>query len=188
MRVKSAIVAMAFILCGSEAVAADASKPDAAAIMNAMYAAVSVGNADAAVSFFADDGYNIGPGGRKITGKQDLRTLIGGVWIPENLQMGRAHDIKIWDDQTIMHFDVSSKWLISFGVSPVQTAHIVTIEDNKIKSVNAPFTLSSIEKMVKACDARPDFKMPSGAPCGAAISTFKKYTDSLITQGIAEKE
>jgi hypothetical protein len=188
MTFKSAIVAMAFILSVSEAFAADASKPDAASIMNAMYAAVGVGNVDAAVSFFADDGYNIGPGGNKTTGKQELRTLIDNRWVPENLQMGMVHYTKVRDNQTIIRFDVSSKWLTNLEVSPAQTVHIVTIEDNKIKSVNAPFTLASLEKMMQACDARPDSKMPSGAPCGTAISASKKYTDSLITQGIAEKE
>src|SRR5262245_24889968 len=106
MTFKSAIVAIGVIFFDSEAVAADASKPDAASVMNAMYAAVGVGNVDAAVSFFADDGYNIGPSGKKTTGKQKLRSLINGGWISENLQMGRAHDVKFRDDQTIMHFDV----------------------------------------------------------------------------------
>jgi hypothetical protein len=188
MTFNRAVIAMIFIFCGSEAVAADASKPDAASIMNAMYAAVGAGNVDAAVSFFADDGYNIGPGGKKTTGKEELRTLIGDRWIPENLQMGMAHDVKIHDDRTVMYFDVSAKWLIDFGVSPAQTAHIVTIENNKIKSVNAPFTLASLERMMKACDARPDLKMPSGAPCGTVISGLKKYTDTLITQGIVDKQ
>ena len=90
----SAILAMALIFSDSEAIAADACRPDAASIMNAMYAAVGVGNADAAVSFFAD-GYNIGPSEKKPIVRQELRTLIGGGWIPENLQMGRAHDVRI---------------------------------------------------------------------------------------------
>ncbi len=42
--------------------------------------------------------------------------------------------------------------------------------------------------MTMACEAKPDVKMPSGAPCGKGIPFIKKYTDSLVAQGIAESD
>ena len=70
----------------------------------------------------------------------------------------------------------------------MQVVSIVAMEGNKIKSVNAYYTPTSIERMTAACDAKPDLKMPSGAPCGKGIPFIKTYTDSLVTQGIAESD
>jgi hypothetical protein len=152
-----------------------------------MYAAVGAGNVDAAASFFADDGYNIGPSGKKTTGKEELRALIG-FWVRENVQIERASKVRIEGGSTILRSDIASKWCDDLGISPVQVVSIVTMEGNKINSVNAYYTLPSIERMTKACDARPDSKMPSGTPCGKGIPFIKKYTDSLVAQGIAERD
>ena len=70
MTLTKALLPIVLIVCGSNAIAADANRPDAASVTNAMFAAVGAGNVDAAVSFFADDAYNIGPGGKKTTGKE----------------------------------------------------------------------------------------------------------------------
>ena len=122
------------IVCGSQAIAADANNPDAASVTNAMYAAVGAGNVDAAVSFFADDAYNIGPGGKKTTGKEELRTLIVG-WVHENVQIDRASNVTIHGDNTILRSDIASKWCDDLGISPVQVVSIVTMQGNKIESV-----------------------------------------------------
>jgi hypothetical protein len=181
------ILAIAVIVCGCGAIAADANKPDAASVTNAMYAAVGAGNVDAAVSFFADDGYNIGPSGKKTTGKEELRVLIS-FWVKENVQIDRASNVRVLGDMTILRADIASKWCDDLGISPVQVVSIVTMDGNKIKSVNGYYTPRSIEKMTKACDARPDSKMPNGASCGKGIPFIKKYTDSLVAQGIAESD
>ncbi|MGE0257452.1 MAG: hypothetical protein AB7T18_01745 [Alphaproteobacteria bacterium] len=182
------ILAILPFLYGFEAIAADANKPDAASITKAMYAAVGVGNVDAAVSFFADDGYNIGPSGRKTTGKNELQTLISNSWIPENVQVVIAPDAKTRGENAILHVDISTNWEENLGVAPAQQVNIVNVEGNKIKSITAYFTPSALEKLTQACDAHPDSKMPSGTPCGRAIPAFRKHTDNLITQGFAEKE
>ena len=182
------LLAMALIAHRSAVMAVDASKPDAASIMNAMYAAVGVGNVDAAVSFFADDGYNIGPSGKKTMGKEALLTPMRNLWIPENVQIGMAHDVKVQADKIIMRFGIASKWCDELGASPAETVQIVTIEGSKIKSVNGYYTSASIDRMMQACAARPDSKMPNGAPSGKGIPILKKYTDELIVQGIAESE
>ena len=181
------VLAIAFTVCGSGAIAADANKPDAASITNAMYAAVGAGNVDAAASFFAEDGYNIGPSGKKTTGKDELRVLIS-FWIRENVQIDRASDVRVLGDSTILRSDITSKWCDDLGISPVQVVSIVTMDGNKIKSVNGYYTPRSIERMTKACDAKPDSKMPSGAPCGKGIPFIKKYTDRLVADGIAESD
>jgi hypothetical protein len=185
-RMRTAL-AIVFTICGSGTFAADANNPDAAAVTNAMYAAVGAGNVDAAVSFFADDGYNIGPSGKKTTGKDELRVLIS-FWIRENVQIDRASNVRVLGDMTILRSDIASKWCDDLGISPVQVVSIVTMDGNKIKSVNGYYTLRSIERMTKACDARPDSKMPNGAPCGKGIPFIKKYTDSQVAQGIAESD
>jgi hypothetical protein len=181
------ILAAALIACGSRVIAADANNPDAAAVTNAMYAAVGAGNVDAAVSFFADDAYNIGPGGKKTTGKEELRTLIIG-WVQENVQISRAINVKVQGEKTILQSEIASKWCDELGISPVQVVSIVTMEGNRIKSVNGYYPPTSIERMIKACDAKPDSKMPSGSPCGKGIPFIKRYTDSLVAQGIAERD
>jgi hypothetical protein len=181
------ILAITLIACGPRAIAADANKPDAASVVNAMFAAAGAGNVDAAVSFFADDGYNIGPSGKKTTGKDELRVLIS-FWVRENVQIDRASDVKVKGESTILRSDIASKWCDDLGISPVQVVNIITMDGNKIKSANGYYTPASIERMTKACDARPDSKMPSGAPCGKGIPFLKKYTDSLIAAGIAEKD
>ena len=170
----------------NEAIAADASKPDAAAITSAMYAAIGVGNIDAAVSFFADDGSNTGPSGRKTVGKNDLRTLMG-LWVSENAQIPPARDVKTQGEHSIFYIDISTKWEKDLGVAPTQQIHVVDIEGNKIKSLIAWFPPSELERLTAACNAHPDFAMPSGASCGTIVTAFKKHTDNLISQGIAEK-
>ena len=102
-----------------------------------MYAAVGAGNvAQAAVSFFfADDAYNIGPSGKKTTGKEELRTLISG-WVHEKCIIDRAGDVRIQDDKTILSSNITSKWCDDLGVSPVQVVSIVTMEGDRIGSVN----------------------------------------------------
>ena len=65
----------------------------------------------------------------------------------------------------------------------MQVVNIVTMEGNRIGSSNGYYTLPSIERMTMACEAKPDVKMPSGAPCGKGIPFIKKYTDSLVAQG-----
>lgn len=182
-----AILLIALIVCGSEAIAADASKPDAVSVVNAMYAAVGVGNIDAAVSFFSENGYNIGPGGKKTSGKDELRSLISA-WVHENVQIGKATSVKVQDDRTILRSDIGSKWCDDLGVSPVQVVSIVTMDADKIRSISGYYTLPSIERMTRACDAKPNSKMPNGSPCGMGIPTIKRYTDSLIAQGIAERD
>lgn len=181
------IFTITLISSGTLAIAADADHPDAASVTNAMYEAVGVGNVDAALSFFADNGYNIGPGGKKTVGKEDLRALISG-WIHENVQIDRASGTKVQGDVTILHSDIASKWCDDLGISPVKVVSIVTLDGSKIRSINAYYTPGSIERMTKACDAKPESKMPSGAPCGKGIPFIKKYTDSLIAAGIAERD
>ena len=187
MTLLKTMLAIALFTCGPRAIAADANKPDAALVTNAMYAAAGAGNVDAAVSFFADDGYNIGPRGNKTTGKEELRALIS-FWIHENVQIDRASNVKVRGDSTILRSDIASNWCDDLGISPVQVVSIVTMEGNKLKSVNGYYSLPSIERMSKACDARPDAKMPSGAPCGKGIPFLRKYTESLIAAGIAERD
>ena len=187
MTLMKALLPIALIICGSKAIAADANKPDAASVTNAMFAAVGAGNVDAAVSFFADDAFNIGPSGRKTTGKEELRTLIR-FWVNENVQIDKATNVIIQGDKTILRSNIASKWCDDLGISPVQVVNIVTMEGNRIGSSSGYYTLPSIERMVKACDAKPDVKMPSGAPCGKGIPFIKKYTDSLVAQGIAESD
>ena len=181
------ILTITLIFGGSRAIAADASNPDAASVVNAMYAAVGAGNVDAALSFFADDGYNIGPGGKKTTGKVDLRDLING-WVRENVQIDRASSVNIQGGVSILRSDIASRWCDDLGISPVQVVSIVTMDGSKIRSVNAYYTPASIARMTKACDAKPESKMPSGAPCRKGIPFIKKYTDSLIAAGIAERD
>ena len=187
MTLMKALLPIALIVGGSNAIAADANKPDAASVTNAMYAAVGAGNVEAAVSFFADDAYNIGPSGKKTTGKEELRTLISG-WVHENVQIDRAGNVRIQGDKTILSSNIASKWCDDLGISPVQVVSIVTMEGDRIGSVNGYYTLPSIERMTKACEAKPDSKMPSGSPCGKGIPFIKKYTDSLVAQGIAESD
>jgi len=188
MKAICAILALFIGLFAVEGMAADASKPDAASIINAMDAAVGVGNVDAAVSFFADDGYNISPSGKKTVGKNDLRTLIENVWIPENLQTLPARDVKIQGEHSVFNIDISTTWLSHLGVTPIQAVNIVDIEGNRIKSIVAYWPPSSLEKLTQACDAHPDIKTTSGTPCGDVMRAFKKYTDNLIAQGIIEKD
>jgi hypothetical protein len=84
---------------------------------------------------------------------------------------------------------MTTKWVEDLGSAPSTVVNIVTLEGDKIKSVNAYYTSSTIDRMMKACDARPDAKMPNGTtPCGQGIPFLKKYTDGLIEQKIAEKE
>ena len=189
MHCRATVLALGLIVCNGYASAADTSKPDAMSVMNAMYAAVGVGNVDAAASFFAEDGYNIGPGGKKVAGRQALRDLIANVWVPEDVQVSPAYGAKIRDNETVLRFEIGTKWGNALGSSPSAIVNIVTLEGNKIKTVNAYYTSSAIEKMMRACDAKPNAKMPNGTtPCRQGISYLKKYTDSLIEQGIAEEE
>lgn len=181
------VLAIILIFGGPGAIAADANSPDAASVTNAMYAAVGAGNVDAALSFFDDDAYNIGPGGKQTIGKEELRSLISG-WIHENVQIDRARSVAVRGDSTILRSDIASKWCDDLGISPVQVVSIVTMSGNKIRSVNGYYTSTSIERMTKACDARLDSKMPSGASCGNGIPFIKKYTESLIAAGTAERE
>lgn len=111
------------------------------------------------------------------------------LWVPENVQVGPAYDIRTHGDQTVLHFSMTTKWVEDLGSAPSVVVNIVTMEDDKIKSANAYYTSSTIEKMMKACDAKPESKMPNGTtPCGQGIPFLKKYTDSLVEQGITEKE
>ena len=105
-----------------------------------------------------------------------------------NVQIDKATNVIIQGDKTILRSNIASKWCDDLGISPVQVVNIVTMEGNRIGSSSGYYTLPSIERMVKACDAKPDVKMPSGAPCGKGIPFIKKYTDSLVAQGIAESD
>lgn len=183
------ILALGLILCSEHAYAADSNKPEPAAVVNAMYAAIGVGNVDAAASFFTEDGYNILPGGKKIEGRQALRKSMADLWVPENVQVGPAYDVRMLGGQTALHFDMTTKWVEDLGSAPSVVVNVVTLEGDKIKSINAYYTSSTIEKMMKACEVKPDSKMPNGTTrCGQGIPFLKKYTDSLIEQGVAQKE
>lgn len=185
---RAIFTAVVFSLYGSVAIAADTSKPDATSIVNAMYAAVNVGNVDAAVSFFAEDGYFILPAGRKYTGKDALRGLIGEIWIPEQVRIGLAKNVNSQDDKTVVHFDIATRWGNALGIPSSEAENIIYMEGNKIKGINGYYTSRSINKMSKACDAKPDVKMPNGAPCAKGIAAVKSHLDDLIAQGLAVED
>ena len=85
MTLMKALLPIALIVCGSKAIAADANKPDAASVTNAMYAAVGAGNVDAAVSFFADDAYNIRSlVERRRPGRGRATRILIRFWVNEN--------------------------------------------------------------------------------------------------------
>ena len=106
MNCRRFFLVMAFAVSGSQTIAADVNHPEALAVVNAMYAAVGVGNVDAAVSFFADDGYNIGPGGKKIAGRDQLRTVMRDLWIPENVQITPGHLVGTRGGASILSYDI----------------------------------------------------------------------------------
>jgi hypothetical protein len=88
--------------------AADANRPDPKSVVEAFFAAANVGNVDAALAFFADDGYHMLPGGKKYSGKDELRTLLN-LFAREKVHFDLPPDALVKGDVVQFSLEVSTR-------------------------------------------------------------------------------
>jgi limonene-1,2-epoxide hydrolase len=178
------VIAIATLAVGTSW--ADPRMPDAGAVIRAFFATTNVGNVEASLAFFTDDGYHMLPGGKKYSGKDELRNLFS-LFARENVRFEVPADASVKGETATFHMDVSTKWLVELGIAPTTVVHVATVDGNRIKAWYAYYPQQSLTKMKQACDTKPEVLAPN-RPCGESIQIMKTHLDDLIAKGLAEKE
>ena len=185
--ISKAIAIVVFIsTLGLEATWADPRTPDPGSVVRAFFAATNVGNVEASLAFFTDDGYHMLPGGKRYSGKDELHNLFS-LFARENVQFDVPADAAVKGETVTFHMNVSTKWLVELGISPTVVVHVATVDGNRIKGWYAYYPQQSLTKMKQACDAKPEVLAPN-RPCGESLQIMKTHLDDLIAKGLAEKE
>ena len=187
MPFKILMVAWVATILGTTAAAAagDAKNPDPQAVVLAYMAVRNVGNVDAALAFYTDDGFFLLTGGNKFTGQEELRGL-HEMFVRENVQ-NVTSPAAVSGNVVVLRNLVSTSWLTKFELSPIPSVSVVTVEGNKIKSWIGYYPVSSLLKMEQACRDKPEVLVPR-RPCKEIMPRLRAHTEGLIAQGIAEKE
>ena len=131
MNLKIVVVTLAIAVLGAGALrAADTRRPDPEAVVRAFFAATNVGNVDASLAFFADDSYHMLPGGKKYSGRDELRKLFD-LFARENARFDMPPDAMVKGDTVRFRLNVTTRWLVELGISPTPVIHVAAVDGNK---------------------------------------------------------
>jgi len=186
MPLKFVMVAwIATVLSTSATHAGDVKNPDPEAVVLAYMAARNVGNVDAALAFFTDDGLFLLSGGNKYVGKDELRGL-HEMFVRENVQNVSSPDA-VNGNVVVLRNQVSTSWLTKFGLSPIPAIATATVEGSRLKSWISYYPVSSLVKMEQACREKPEVLVPR-LPCKEIMPRLRAHTEGLMAQGMAARE
>ncbi len=187
MNLKIVVVTLAIAVLGAGALrAADTRRPDPEAVVRAFFAATNVGNVDASLAFFADDSYHMLPGGKKYSGRDELRKLFD-LFARENVRFDMPPDAMVKGDTVRFRLNVTTRWLVELGISPTPVIHVAAVDGNRIKAWYAYYPQRSLAAIKQACDAKPDVLAPT-RPCGETVAVMQANLDQLVAKGLAQEE
>jgi hypothetical protein len=175
---------VALMLC--TAGAAEPIGPSPEEVAKAYIAARDVGNIDATLAFFANDGFFQLTGGKKFTTRDELRHL-HALFAHEHVHSADLRTVSVKDQTVTLTNNVSTVWLTQFGFAGMQVYEILHVDGNQITSLIAYYPVSSLFKMEQACRDKPQVLVPT-RPCGEVMPMLRAHTERVIAEGIAERE
>ena len=180
-----ACVLIALVMGNNIACAAEPPVSHSEEVAKAYIAARDVGNVDAALAFFTNDGFFLLPGGAKFNNRDKLRRL-HEMFVQEHVHTADLRAVTVKDDTVILSNNVSTAWLTRFGFTGMPVYEIVHVDGNQIASLIAYYPISSLLRMEEACRGKPDVPVPTH-PCGEVMPILRAHTERLIAEGSAEK-
>jgi hypothetical protein len=182
--VVSALIAVLFESCVASAAEPVGAGPEEVA--KAYIAARDVGNVDAALAFFSDDGFFQLAGGKKFATRDELRHL-HELFVHEHVHSADLRTVTVNDNTVVMYNNVSTIWLTKFGFAGMPVYEIMRMDGNHITSLIGYYPISSLLKMEQACRDKPEVTVPT-RPCAEVLPFLRAHTERLINEGIAAKE
>ena len=128
MITKFIVSALSAVLLGS--CVASAAEPMGAGpeeVAKAYIAARDVGNVDAAVAFFSNDGFFQLAGGKKFANRDELRQL-HELFAHEHVHSADLRTVTVKDNTVVMYNNVSTVWLTKFGFAGMPVYEIMRMD------------------------------------------------------------
>ena len=82
---------------------------------------------------------------------------------------------------------LSTAWLTQFGFTGMPVYEIMQVDGNQITSVIGYYPLSSLLRMERACQEKPQVLVPT-RPCAEVMPNLRAHTERLTAEGIATRE
>ena len=143
-----------------------------------------MGNVDAALAFFSNDGFFQLAGGKKFANRDELRQL-HEMFAREHVHSADLRTVMVKDNTVTLYNNVSTAWLTKFGFAGMPVYEIMHLDGNRITSLIGYYPVSSLLKMEQACRDKPQVMVPT-RPCGEVMPILRAHTERLAAEGIAE--
>ena len=127
-----------------------------------------MGNVDAALAFFSDDGFFQLAGGKKFATRDELQLTFTNCSCTEHVHSADLRTVTVKDNTVVMYNNVSTVWLTKFESSAGMPVHEIMRMDG-----NRAYITSLIEAIIqhRLCSrwSRPAVTSPSGDGSDATV-------------------
>lgn|GEM_PF-4974017 len=175
------VIAIVIVSLSAVSYAAEEQNTDPKSVLQRFNDAQNVGDVDAALAMWAEDGVRTNTRGRTMAGKEEIRQFIQGV-VAAKIRV-ETDSILVVGDKVTWTIRESNELYRKLDVDPVRIIIELVVQGGKIKSWLAYFPLNEIARLEQACAVQPKGVLPNGQPCAKFISPLKTHTAKVVGSG-----